>query len=99
MGKTEFYAAWMKDDDPQVVANLKGPVLNLGSPASALAPALLELTRTVLLQDTRYVERIKRHYQMFRQRIDGGRPGHATQRAGRPPEESTRRTHRPQRRG
>ena len=37
--------------DPQVVANLKGPVLNFGSPATALAPALLELTRTVLLQD------------------------------------------------
>jgi hypothetical protein len=47
----EFYAAWMQDTDPQVVAHLKGPVLNVGSPASALAPALLELTRTVLLQD------------------------------------------------
>jgi hypothetical protein len=69
-----FYAAWMKDDDPEVLANLKGPVLNLGSPATALAPALLELTRTLLLQDSAYVERLKRHYQLFRQRIERGRP-------------------------
>jgi hypothetical protein len=69
----EFYAAWMQDTDPQVVAHLKGPVLNVGSPASVLAPALLELTRTVLLQDVHYIERIKRHYHLFRQRIEGGR--------------------------
>lgn len=81
---TDFYAAWMKDDDPQVVASLKGPVLNLGSPATALAPALLELTRTVLLQDIHYVERIKRHYQMFRQQVEGGRPGRRTPEHGKP---------------
>jgi hypothetical protein len=68
-----FYAAWMKDDDPEVLASLKGPALNLGSPETALAPALLELTRTVLLRDGDYVERLKRHYQLFRQRIDEGR--------------------------
>ena len=79
----EFYATWMNDDDPQVVANLKGPVLNFGSPATSLAPALLELTRTVLLQDAHYVERIKRHYQMFRQRIEDGRPVTDTPRTGR----------------
>jgi hypothetical protein len=78
----EFYAAWMKDNDLQVVAKLKGPVLNLGSPASALAPALLELTRTVLLQDAHYVERIKRHYQMFRQRLADGRPAPGHPRTG-----------------
>jgi len=69
-----FYAAWMKDDDPEVLASPKGPALNLGSPATARAPALLELTRAVLLQDRHYVERIKRHYQLFRQRIEGGGP-------------------------
>jgi len=81
---TDFYAAWMKDDDPEVVASLKGPVLNLGSPATALAPALLELTRTVLLQDVHYVERIKRHYQTFRQQIEGGRPDRRTPEQGKP---------------
>jgi tetratricopeptide (TPR) repeat protein len=69
-----FYATWMNNADPQVIAELKGPVLNLASPATSLAPALLELTRTVLLHDAQYVERVKRHYQMFRQRIEAGRP-------------------------
>ena len=73
-----FYAAWMKDDDPEVLASLKGPALNLGSPATAHAPALLELTRAVLLQDRHYVERIKRHYQLFRHRIEGGGPSQGT---------------------
>lgn len=67
----DFYAKWMKDDDPKIVAELKGPSLNLGSPQSRLAPAILGLVRNVLLQDTAYVERIKRHYRVFRQKIDG----------------------------
>lgn len=77
-----FYATWMNNADPQVIAELKGPVLNMGSPATALAPALLELTRTVLLQDMHYIERIKRHYQMFRPRVEAGRPGHHTRARG-----------------
>jgi len=68
--KPEFYAKWMKDDDPNVVAALKGPTLNLGSPQSSLAPAILDLVQNVLLQDEAYVERIKRHYRSFRARID-----------------------------
>jgi hypothetical protein len=66
-----FYARWMKDDNPHVVANLKGPILNLGSPQSTLAPAILEGVRNMLLQDDAYVERVKRHYRTFRDRIDG----------------------------
>lgn len=66
-----FYAEWFCYDDPFVVAELKGPILNPGSPASELAPAILELVRNVLLRDPNYVARIKRHYRMFRGRIDG----------------------------
>jgi hypothetical protein len=67
----DFYAKWFTYNDPSVVAELKGPVLNPGSPQSKLAPAILKLVQDVLLSDTAYVERIKRHYQMFRARIDG----------------------------
>lgn len=67
----QFYAEWFSYDDPFVVAELKGPVLNPGSPATELAPAILELVRNVLLRDPNYVARIKRHYSMFRDRIDG----------------------------
>jgi hypothetical protein len=65
-----FYAKWMKHGDKTDAVYLKGPVLNLGSPATDLAPALLEVVRTILLQDPEYVERIKRHYRMLREKID-----------------------------
>jgi hypothetical protein len=67
----EFYANWMGDDDPEIIAMLMGPCLNPGSPQSELARALLDIVRNVLLQDEAYVERIKRHYRHFRTRIDG----------------------------
>ena len=66
-----FYAKWMRDDDPKIIADLKGPVLNMGSPQSRLAPIILELFKAELLPNKAYMERVKRHYTMFRQRIDG----------------------------
>ena len=67
----KFYAKWMKDNDPHIISELKGPALNLASPQSSLAPALLDLVRNVLLQDREYIDRIKRHYSMFRAKITG----------------------------
>jgi hypothetical protein len=67
----DFYVKWMGDDDPQMIDAIKGPCLNIGSPQSELAKPLLVLVREVLLQDKAYVERIKRHYQLFRSKIDG----------------------------
>ena len=66
----EFYIKWMGDDDPHIINDLIGPALNLASPQSELAPALLDLFRNVLLQDTTYVETVIRHYAMFRQEVD-----------------------------
>jgi hypothetical protein len=60
----------MGDDDPNVIADLQGPVLNLASPQSKQAPAILELIETVVLQDRAYIERVKRHYALFREKID-----------------------------
>ena len=67
---SDFYARWLKDDDPKMLAALKGPILNRGSPQTSLAPAILDLCRNVLLRDEAYVERVKRHYEMFREKID-----------------------------
>lgn len=47
---------------------LVGPILNLCSPQSKHAPALFQ---EVLLKDQEYMERIQRHYRMFREAIDG----------------------------
>ncbi|XCN74873.1 MAG: hypothetical protein Q3M24_09070 [Candidatus Electrothrix aestuarii] len=65
-----FYSKWMKNSDPDVIKEMMGPVLNMMSPQSNLAPALLRVFREVLLPDTAYTERIKRHYAMFRQTVD-----------------------------
>jgi hypothetical protein len=67
----DFYVKWMGDDDPLVIDDLRGPVLNLGSPQSRQAPAILELIETVVLRDRDYIERVKRHYALFREKIDG----------------------------
>ena len=66
----EFYAEWMGDDSPDVIEELKGPSLNMASPQSNLAPAVLELLKETVLTDADYVERIERHYRMFRDKID-----------------------------
>ncbi|MBI4330588.1 MAG: hypothetical protein HY673_04855 [Chloroflexi bacterium] len=66
----EFYAKWVGDNDPAVTSDLKGPILNCGSPQSALAPQLLKFIRDVVLKDREYVQRLKTHYWMFRHYID-----------------------------
>lgn len=66
----DFYARWMGSSDPEDIDELQGPILNLASPQSARAPAILDLIENVVLRDPEYVERIKRHYRMFRETID-----------------------------
>ena len=65
-----FYTTWLRDSDPNVIKELMGPALNSASPQSDLAPALLKVFQEVLLPDTAYVERVKRHYVMFRATVD-----------------------------
>jgi len=65
----EFYAKWFGDNAPAILRELQGPVLNSASPQSPLAPALLKHT-AYILQDQHYVERLKRHYKMYKTAID-----------------------------
>lgn len=65
-----FYVKWLGCDDADMLAELQGPVLNLCSPQLEHANILLRLTEELLLGDLAYVERIKRHYRMFRDQID-----------------------------
>ena len=67
----EYYAEWFGCDDPRIMRDLQGPVLNRASRQSELAPALLEEIKLVL-QDRRYVARLKRHYRMFKATVDSG---------------------------
>jgi len=68
--KSEFYGKWLPHSTPADILALKGPSLNELSPQSKYAPAILDLVRDILLQDVNFVERIKRHYRMFRDAID-----------------------------
>lgn len=78
-----FYVKWMGDNIPHVINDLMGPVLNLASPQSDLAPALLKLFQRVLLRDTAYTERVKRHYVMFRETVDNKTKKKAPRKKGR----------------
>ena len=66
----DFYMKWMGDSDPHTISSLIGPALNLASPQSKHAPALLNLFREVLLNDSAYIERVRRHYATFRHAIE-----------------------------
>ena len=68
--RPEFYAKWMGDDDTEIIKDLQGPILNMGSPQSGLAPAILRIVKDIILQDSAYIKRIKTHYKMFRDKID-----------------------------
>jgi len=67
--KRKFYADWFGDNDPRIIAELQGPILNLTSHQSELAPILLDKIKYVL-KDRNYVERLKRHYRMFKDLIE-----------------------------
>lgn len=67
-----FYCKWGRYPKTEKDAKMmKEPALAPMNKQSALAPALLELTKGALLASPEYVERIKRHYTLFRRKIDG----------------------------
>ncbi len=70
----KFYADWFGDNDPRIIEDLKGPILNSASPQSELAPILLDRIKYVL-KDGYYIERIKRHYRMFKDLIEKEQAG------------------------
>jgi len=66
----EFYRKWFRGDDPEIIRDLQGPILNDASPQSKYAPAFLKLVKDVVLSDPAYIARLKRHYQMFKEKVD-----------------------------
>lgn len=66
----EFYAKWAREEDPEIVHQVKGPILNQGSPQSEHAPQILRLIEEVVLRDPSYVQRLRAHYDLFRRRVE-----------------------------
>jgi hypothetical protein len=65
----DFYREWSRAGTDPV--EMQGPCLDPINAQSQYSPALLNLFR-LLLQSSDYVERLKRHYQMFRDAVDSG---------------------------
>ena len=65
----KYYAKWFGENDPGIIKELQGPILNLTSRQSDFAPALLQKVKYVL-KDKNYLSRIKRHYEMFKETVD-----------------------------
>ena len=68
-----FYQKWFGGIDNEIsrqaVKEMVGLGLNAASPQSKYANAALKLVED-LLQDPNYVARLKRHYQMFKEKVD-----------------------------
>ncbi|MEO7101336.1 MAG: hypothetical protein ABI162_18440 [Luteolibacter sp.] len=67
---SKFYRNWFRQGTDEDIAMLQGPELNVGSAQSRHADAILQLFVDTLLPQTEYIERVKRHYQLFRATVD-----------------------------
>ncbi len=66
-----FYRKWMKAPVGDEVADrMSGAQLESMQRQSDIAPVLFMLAKELVLSDPAYVERIKRHYRMFRDKVD-----------------------------
>ncbi len=63
----KFYEKWM--GDKKLAATIKGPSLELGGMQSKYARAFLNLIKEDLLRDSAYVDRLKKHYKLFKKRL------------------------------
>jgi hypothetical protein len=65
-----FYQNWFKRGTKEDIAIMQGPDLNAGSPQGRHAGAILQLFIDTLLPQKDYIERVKRHYKLFRATVD-----------------------------
>jgi len=67
----KYYRKWYGQKlNSKMMQELKGPVLNQMSLQSKIAPKILKMVIEIILQDTEYIERVKRHYGMFREIVE-----------------------------
>jgi hypothetical protein len=75
----DFYAEWLHGDREggRDIANASLDPLN---PQSKLSPTLLGVFRHIVLQDRAYIDRLRRHYQMFKRAQRGSASGPPSER-------------------
>ena len=67
-----FYENWYGSKNKTVIDDLKGPCLNIMAPQSKYAAKILILVSSTVLKDSGYVERIQRHYKLFKDKLNPG---------------------------
>ena len=78
----DFYANWLHGDRESARELAEGTLDPL-NPQSKFSPALLEFFRQILLQDRAYIDRLRRHYQMFKRAQLGAGSGPSSEASGR----------------
>ena len=91
----DFYASWhtggsvtiFSELDPIDQSSIKymhGAHLNPMSPQSEIAQSVLDMIDTIVLSDKDYVDRLKRHYKLFRAKVDNSykKLGNANKKTG-----------------
>jgi hypothetical protein len=89
----EFYVKWMDGDS--FGARMAGLSMEMLGPQSDLSAALFQACQERLLADPEYVERLRRHYALFRKAVDatGGKRGTASAIPGAPKRKKLRWKH------
>lgn len=66
----KFYAEWLgrADPDDEMLKHTKGPALELTGVSSQYSEKLLELFTQFMLKDEVFIERLKRHYKLFKEK-------------------------------
>ena len=65
----QFYEKWLGFKDNNAIKEIIGVGLNSMSPQSPIAPKILDMFKAVVVKDVKYLERVKKHYEIMRQTI------------------------------
>ena len=69
----KFYEKWYRAKDKSEIDELKGPCLNRMSQQSKYAAKILEMVGTTVLKEENYIERLKQHYHLFKDKINSNK--------------------------
>ncbi len=67
----DFYLSWSPNLPSKMAAEMKGPILQPFQKQSRYAERFIELFESKLLVDPVYIDRIKRHYTLFKAKLGG----------------------------
>lgn len=66
-----YYNKWLRGVDLELAGEMADATLDPMQKHSNFAPAILTFVKETLLQDSEYIARLKRHYQMMRDKFNG----------------------------